>query len=110
MFEKIRKLENTHILLWLIKDACWVMEFKLMGVLMILPTVIVAFYLSFLSRFDRKELLHNLAVCCWILANSVWMIGEFFLNDSTRPAAAVFFLLGLSFVAIYYIGRGRQRI
>jgi hypothetical protein len=107
MLQKIRNLENTHILLWLIKDTCWVLEFKLLGLIMILPTIAMAFYLSYLSRVDKKELLHNLAVSCWILANSVWMIGEFYLNDSTRPIAAGFFILGLAFVAIYYIGRVR---
>ncbi len=71
---------------------------------MILPTVIMAFYLTYLSRADRKELLHNLAVCCWILANSIWMIGEFYFDDTTRPYAAAFFILGLAFVAIYYLG------
>ncbi len=110
LFAKIRKLENTHILLWLIKDTCWVLEYKLMGVLMILPTVFVAFYLSYLSRNDRKEFLHNLAVCCWILANSTWMIGEFYLNDSTRPIAAAFFILGLTFVGVYYVGRKKQEL
>ncbi len=102
--KKIRNLENTHILLWLIKDACWVMNFKPLGVFMILPTVVMAVYLTILSKSDRKELLHNLAVTCWILANSTWMIGEFYLNDSTRPFAAVFFILGLIFVGIHYFG------
>lgn len=105
MLQKIRNLENTHILLWLIKDTCWVLEFKPLGVFMILPTVAMAVYLTIVARSDRKELLHNLAVCCWILANSVWMIGEFYLKDSTRPYAAAFFILGLLFVAIYYIGQ-----
>lgn len=104
MLAKIRNLENTHILLWLIKDSCWVMDFKPLGVFMIIPTVIMAFYLTYLSRHDRKELLHNLAVCCWILANSIWMIGEFYFDDTSRPYAAAFFLLGLAFVAFYYIG------
>ncbi len=108
MLQKIRNLENTHILLWLIKDTCWVLEYKLLGVFMIFPTVAVAFYLTYLSRSDRKELLHNLAVSCWILANSTWMIGEFYLNDSTRPVAAAFFILGLTFVGVYYIGKKRQ--
>ena len=107
MLQKIRNLENTHILLWLIKDTCWVLEYKLLGVIMIFPTVAVAFYLTYLSRSDRKELLHNLAVSCWILANSTWMIGEFYLNDSTRPIAAAFFILGLAFVGVYYIGKKR---
>ena len=71
---------------------------------MILPTVAMAVYLTYLSRNDRKELLHNFAVTCWILANSVWMIGEFFFNDSTRIFAAVLFVIGLISVSIYYIG------
>jgi hypothetical protein len=105
MLQKIRKLENTHILLWLIKDTCWVLEFKLVGVLMILPTVAMAFYLTYLSRTDKKEFLHNLAVSCWIIANSTWMIGEFYFNDSTKPIAAAFFILGLTFVGIYYLSK-----
>ncbi len=102
--KQIRNLENTHILLWLIKDASWVMNFKTLGVAMIIPTIAMAVYLTVLSRNDRKELLHNLAVTCWISANSIWMIGEFYLNDSTRPFAAVFFILGLIFVGIHYFG------
>lgn len=101
---KIRNLENTHILLWLIKDTCWVLNFKPLGVFMILPTICMAIYLTYLSRLDRKELLHNLAVTCWILANSIWMIGEFFFNDSTRYLAAAFFIIGLICVSLHYIG------
>ncbi len=108
MLQKIRNLENTHILLWLIKDTFWVLEFKLLGVIMILPTVAVAFYLTYLAKTDRKELLHNLAVSCWILANSTWMIGEFYFDDGSRPIAAAFFILGLAFVGVYYIGRKKH--
>lgn len=104
MIHKIRNLENTHILLWLIKDTCWVLNFKPLGVFMILPTVFMAVYLTILSRADFKELLHNIAVTCWILANSVWMIGEFFFNDSTRFIAASFFIIGLISIGIYYFG------
>ena len=104
MMHKIRNLENTHILLWLIKDTCWVLNFKPLGVFMILPTIFMAVYLTILSRKDHKELLHNIAVTCWILANSVWMIGEFFFNDSTRLLAASFFIIGLISISIYYFG------
>jgi hypothetical protein len=99
----IRNLENSHIFLWLIKDTCWVMEYRIPGMVMIIPTVTMAVYLTWLLRKDLKELLHNLAVCCWICANSVWMIGEFYLNDTARPFAAVLFLAGLGFIIYYYI-------
>jgi hypothetical protein len=98
MLDRIRKFENLHILLWLLKDTCWIMNWRELGMLMIAPTVATAFYISWLSRKDPKELMHNLAVCCWILANSIWMVGEFFFDDSTRNFALIFFLIGLALI------------
>jgi hypothetical protein len=99
----IRRFENVHILLWLIKDLCWVTLSQTLGVIMIVPTVTLAFFIAWLSRADKAELFHNLAVCCWIMANSVWMIGEFYYNDNTRTIAAVFFVIGLLFIVTYYL-------
>ncbi len=77
------------------------MEWKTGGVVMIFPTVSVAFYLLWKARKVRAELYHNLAVCFWILANSTWMIGEF--NDKDlRLIAAGLFGCGLVVLAIYY--------
>lgn len=70
---------------------------------MIIPTVSVAIYLTYKLRKSTTELLHNLAVCCWILANSVWMTGEFYANDTYRPYATIFFGIGLLLVAYYYL-------
>jgi drug/metabolite transporter (DMT)-like permease len=97
-----RWIENLHILLWLIKDICWAMEFKPGGIIMICPTVFVAFYITWRSRVMRAETYHNIAVCCWILANSVWMLGEFFGHES-RPYAATIFGIGISILAYYYL-------
>jgi CHASE2 domain-containing sensor protein len=97
-----RWMENGHILLWLIKDTCWALEFKPGGILMIFPTVFVAFYITWRSRSMRSELYHNIAVCCWILANSIWMLGEFFEHDS-RPYAASLFATGLAVLGYYYL-------
>ena len=99
---KFRWIENAHIFLWLIKDTCWAMEWKPGGIFMIFPTIGVAFYILWRSRRVRSELFHNLAVCFWIIANSVWMIGEFVEHES-RPYAVVFFVTGLLLLAIYYI-------
>lgn len=98
----IRKFENFHILLWLVKDLCWVTLSEKMGVVMIVPTIGFAIYITWLSRTDYAELLHNLAVCFWIGANSIWMIGEFFFNDSFRKESTIFFVLGLLCIAWYY--------
>ena len=101
--DKIRGTENLHILLWIVKDTCWVKDYRLLGVGMILPTIAVAIYLTVKSRSQREELIHNLAVCFWLGANSVWMIGEFFYEDGTRPYAMVFFALGLCTLAFHYL-------
>ena len=103
--EKVRKFENFHILLWLLKDLCWVMDYKVFGTIMIIPTVLVAIYITFMCRKNQSELFHNLAVVCWISANSVWMLGEFFANDGTRPFAAGFFIAGLLFITYFYTHR-----
>lgn len=69
---------------------------------MITPTLGVAIYLLWRSRHDRQDFFHNIAVCLWIMANSLWMTGEFLKRDF-RPGAVVIFLFGLALLAIYYI-------
>jgi hypothetical protein len=105
----IRKYENLHIVLWLLKDTCWAMTYQSAGMIMVLPTLTVAFYITWLSRKKISELFHNIAVCCWIMANSIWMTGEFYFEDSLRGPASVFFGLGLIAVLLYYtIGKKLQ--
>ena len=100
--KNIRKYENFHIALWLLKDTCWVTDFKTGGIVMIVPTLAVAFYITWKMRIHTAELFHNLAVCSWICANSIWMVGEFFFNDGLRQPATIFFSLGLIFIGWYY--------
>ena len=100
--QKIRKIENFHIFLWLIKDLCWVSLSKTMGVIMIIPTIGLAVYITYINRSEKTELAHNLAVCCWIIANSIWMFGEFYLEDSTRKFSMIFFIIGIGIITMYY--------
>lgn len=106
---KIRKIENAHIFLWLCKDICWIMGWKILGVCMIIPTLFLAFLITWKSKSVFSELSHNLAVCCWICANSVWMIGEFFFEDTTRRYALCFFMTGFIVLFYYYIIKGNIR-
>lgn len=101
--KNVRQFENLHIAMWLLKDTCWVTDFKTGGIIMIIPTLIVAFYITWKMRMHAAELFHNLAVCCWICANSIWMIGEFFYDDTLRTPAIIFFSFGLLFIAYYYL-------
>lgn len=101
--QNVREYENMHIALWLLKDTCWVMSFKVGGMLMIIPTILVAVHLTWKSRKSVADLFHNTAVCLWITANAIWMTGEFFYNDGLRPYSTVLFIIGLIVVATYYI-------
>lgn len=100
---RLRNYENFHILLWLFKDLAWVLLWKPLGLIMIFPTVFMAAYITWLSRDDRKEFAHSLAVLFWIMANSVWMIGEFYYDDGLRSYALIFFVLGLFCVLFHYV-------
>ncbi|MBL7963427.1 MAG: hypothetical protein JNM31_06245 [Flavobacteriales bacterium] len=103
MTPSIRNAENYHIILWLVKDLCWVQDWKLAGAFMILPTLSMALWITWRCRGDVKEFLHALAVVLWIAANATWMVGEFFFEDRTRPLATLFFLLGLACIAWFYL-------
>ncbi|MCC6371919.1 MAG: hypothetical protein IT236_13025 [Bacteroidia bacterium] len=101
LLDKVKKFENLHIVFWLIKDTCWMLEVKWLGALMVLPTIGVAFYII-LQTFKTREVYVNLAILFWISANSFWMCMEFFNNNHYKNFAAIPFALGFIFVGIYY--------
>jgi hypothetical protein len=103
MTAEIRKLENAHIALWLMKDVSWCSNWRLLGLVMSIPTIILAARLAWLGRHNFSELAHNGAVCCWIAANITWMVGEFYYGDTTRGYAKVFFFTGVALLALYYL-------
>lgn len=54
------------------------LKFKLLGTILIVPTVTVALIIAWRTRHNKNLFLPNLAVAFWISANSAWMLGEFF--------------------------------
>jgi prepilin signal peptidase PulO-like enzyme (type II secretory pathway) len=102
---RFRKIENLHIVFWLLKDLCWVMLWKTAGIIMIVPTIGAALLITWQTRHIKSELLHNIAVVLWIMANAYWMLTEFFTNDdSLRYYAVIPFSVGIIVIAYYYIG------
>jgi hypothetical protein len=108
---KFRRLENLHIVFWLFKDISWCMNWRLLGIVMILPTLMVAIYMANRTKHIKSELAHNIAVAFWILANSYWMVSEFFGFDEAhivagyeaKHIAMIPFLIGVVVLAYYYI-------
>lgn len=100
---KFRSLENLHVLFWLVKDICWCIGFKPLGVTMIFPTLSVAVYIMIKNRQSVSELTHNLAIIFWISANSMWMIFEFTGTDEElKNYCLIPFLAGLVILFYYY--------
>ena len=101
---KFRSLENLHVLFWLVKDICWCIGFKPLGVAMIFPTLSVAIYIMIKNRQLIAELAHNLAITFWIAANSMWMIFEFTGTDEQlKNFCLIPFLAGLVVLFYYYV-------
>jgi hypothetical protein len=100
---RFRSLENLHVLFWLIKDICWCIGFKPLGVLMVFPTLSVAIYIMWKNRHVVSELVHNIAIALWIMANSMWMIFEFTqTDDRLKNYCLLPFLSGLMVLVFYY--------
>lgn len=78
---KYRKTENLHIVFWLLKDLSWAMLWKLLGLIMIIPTLAATLFITYQTRHIKSEFLHNLAVDFWIIANAYWMLTEFYSNN-----------------------------
>jgi hypothetical protein len=113
---RFRRVENMHILFWLIKDACWALNLKYMALFMIIPTMAVAILITWQTRYIISEFLHNLAVILWITANCTWMIGEFYGWDENligpyglRQFSLIPFILGLLVLFYYYFVLSRTK-
>ena len=101
---RFRKIENLHIVFWLIKDLSWAMLWKPLGIAMFFPTFIISILITFQTRHIKSELFHNLAVTFWIFTNGYWMYVEFIGRDEDlRVYTAIPFCIGLFFIAWYYL-------
>jgi hypothetical protein len=101
------RFDNVHVLLWLIKDTCWMLEWKVLGCLMIAPTIAVAIYLAVRSAGEQVFWI-NLAICFWISANAYWMVCEFVDRVEIKNYAGFPFAIGFICVAIFYLRPGSQ--
>jgi hypothetical protein len=107
---RYRRMENMHIVFWLVKDISWCMIWKELGVAMFIPTLTIAIIIAWRTRQIRAELAHNLAIAFWICANGYWMISEFFGFDEApvwngftgKHMALIPFFIGALILLYYY--------
>lgn len=77
------------------------LEWKLAAVIMIIPTIFMALWIVIKSSSNVLNFLPNLAVLCWILANAIWMLDEFYL-PGIKLYSLIPFISGLVLM-FYYI-------
>jgi len=107
--DRFRKMENLHIVFWIGKDISWCLTWKVMAIFMVIPTLTIALIIAYRTRKMKSELAHNLAVAFWIMANSLWMISEFFYFDTMiiwgeftgKHLSLIPFIVG-SIILLYY--------
>ena len=108
---KFRKMENLHIVFWLLKDISWCMVWRPLGIAMIFPTLIIAIVIAWRNRQYMSEVCHNVAIVFWITANAYWMISEFLHFDtnnlfgeySFKHLAIIPCTTGILILAYYYL-------
>jgi hypothetical protein len=76
--DTVRKLEKALIFTWLIQEIVWLYMWRNGGVVLIALSTAIGIMLVFKSYKFKDEFLLNLALSIWTLANSTWMIYEFF--------------------------------
>ncbi len=101
LLQKIRKYENLHIVFWLIKDTCWMLELKWLGAIMMVPTLFLAGYLIVKTLHTPNAFL-SAAILFWITANSYWMMMEFFNDNHYKNFASIPFAIGFVMVGLFY--------
>lgn len=107
-FHKIRKYENLHILFWLIKDTSWMMEWRVLGMTMVIPTIFISLFISYKTLKDT-EFFINLAITFWITANSYWMCCEFLGHIELKNYAAIPFILGFISTGYFYYKKQKEK-
>jgi hypothetical protein len=113
---RYRKMENMHIIFWLLKDVSWCMIWKVLGITMIIPTFAISVIIAWRTRELKSELAHNLAITFWISANSLWMLSEFFGFDTVpvwhglegKHLALIPFAIGVLILLYYYLFQRKE--
>jgi hypothetical protein len=113
---RYRRMENMHIIFWLLKDVSWCLIWKVLGIAMIIPTLVISIIIAWRTRELKSELAHNLAITLWISANSLWMLSEFFGFDTMpvwhgfegKHLALIPFALGVLVLLYYYLFQRKE--
>lgn len=90
-FKTWSEYESVHVFFWVGKDTAWNWWIQSMWLVFLVPTLLIGFdfvYLTLRSRGLVIDHAHYFAQFMWVLANTVWAGGEFWITpdmDSAIP-------------------------
>lgn len=78
------------MLFWIAKDLAWNRLNLTLWLSCMVPTLLIALDFIFIAATTRSEdnavdTIHFLAILMWVIGNSVWAYGDFFLQDYSEP-------------------------
>ena len=88
--KNIWNIHEIHITSWLVKDIFWTLKWKWLATFMVLPTLLLAFYILLTEKKERDG---NLTLFSWLLMNIFWMLHE--LQNLPYWPVQVFMFLGI---------------
>lgn len=92
-------LDTANSLFWFAADAAWMLGAVSVGLLCMVPTIVSGLLLLYVEK--RKPVIFiNLAINCWIMMNTFWMLSEGQPDGPYSTYSKVFFVLGVLAVFI----------
>ena len=94
-------LDSISTVTWLGMDICWMYDW-LPGALlfMILTIVGLVFHAEASEPLSVYDLFVHLATFCWVLSNSMWMLGDFYEHRLFDILKTIFVCFGVLFILL----------
>jgi len=103
MVQEENKLDFLHFSFWLLKDICWLLKWKLLATIMVIPTFLLTVYIL----FKTKKFISSTGIfSSWVMMNIFWMLHE--LYDIPLFFAKSFIVIGL-ITLVSYIFLNRKK-
>lgn len=97
MVQSEDKIDFFHFSFWLLKDIFWLLKFKVLASLMLIPTIVLTLYIV----IKQKKFVSTTTIfSSWVMMNVFWMLHELY-NTPLFPSY-VFILIGLFILGSYF--------
>ena len=92
-------LDTTNSAAWFFMDACWMLGFREVALLLTLPTVLSALCLCYVEKRATITLI-NLAILSWVTMNVSWMFSDLLGDPGYLVVAKSCFVTGVVLIGL----------